>query len=215
MMGASAKDIETFVTDRRVAAWSAFVAAQVVAIAVYFMVTDTTAVTYRHALFPVVWITVSVWVVLKTPLPDKLPWYSPVIAVVSGVYLLALMYLAGLIGVAQSPGTAFTVSGASPGWGPVLAYSGDVVYLRVIPFQFVGYLTLAYLVFVALTDTATSLVGAAVGLVSCVGCTWTLISGALSVVGSAGVTAFVQSYSYDLSTLVFISAVAVLYRYAS
>ena len=200
---------------QRVVPWAVFVAVQVAVIALYFILTDTVALTIRHALFPVIWVTLSAWVLLHTPVPDELPWYAPAVAVVSGVYFVALLWLGGLVGVAQSPGTAFSVSAASPGWGPVLAYSGDLVYLRVIPFQFIGYAALAYLVFVALTDTASSLVGAAVGLVSCVGCTWTLVAGALSVVGSAGVTAAVQSYSYELSTLVFVTAVAVLYRYAS
>jgi hypothetical protein len=201
--------------QRRAVPWVLFVAVQVAAVALYFLLTDAVAVTARHALFPVVWVTLSVWVILNTPIPDDLPWYAPAVAVVSGVYFVALLWLAGLVGTATSPGTAFAVSGASPGWGPILAYSGDFVHLRIIPFQVIGYAALAYLVFVALTDTASSLVGAAVGLVSCVGCTWTLVAGFLSVVGSAGVTAFVQSYSYELSTLVFVTAVAVLYRYAS
>ncbi|MFP4174804.1 MAG: hypothetical protein ACLFSW_03385 [Halobacteriales archaeon] len=201
--------------QRRAVPWVLFVAVQVAAVALYFILSDTVAVTVRHALYPVIWVTLSAWVFVRTPLPDELPWYAPVVAVVSGVYFLALLWLAGLVGTAESPGLAIDVTGASPGWGPVLAYSGDLVYLRIIPFQVVGYAALAYLVFVALTDTASSLVGAAVGLVSCVGCTWTLVAGALSVVGSAGVTAVVQSYSYELSTLVFVTAVVVLYRYAS
>jgi hypothetical protein len=195
--------------------WTAFVAVQIAAVAAYFLFSGTVALSFRHALFPIIWVTLGVWVVLNTPLPDELPWYAPVVAAVSGVYFIILLNLGGLIGVAQSPGTAFTVSGASPGWGPILAYSGEFIYLRLVPFQVIGYAALSYLVFVALTDTATSLVGAAVGLVSCVGCTWPLVAGALSVLGSAGVTAFVQSYSYGLSTVVFVTAVSVLYRYAS
>lgn len=201
--------------QRRAVPWVLFVAVQVLAVVLYFVLTNTVAVTVRHALYPVVWVTLSAWALLNTPLPDDLPRYAPAVAVVSGLYFVALLWLAGLVGTAQSPGTAFGVSGASPGWGPVIAYSGESVYLRLIPFQVIGYAALSYLVFVALTDTASSILGAAVGLVSCVGCTWTLVAGALSVVGSAGVTAFVQSYSYELSTIVFVTAVVVLYRYAS
>lgn len=210
--------------QRSLAVWTAFVAAQVAAVAAYFVLTDSTALSFRHALFPVVWVTLGAWAVVRVgaPTSDELPWYAPAIAIVSGVYFVALLYLGGLVGTAASPGTAFTVSGASPGWGPILAYSGDFVYLRIVPFQLVGYAALSYLVFVALTDTATSLVGAAVGLVSCVGCTWPIVAGALSVVGGAGVGAgaaglpsFLASYSYALSTVVFAAAVLVLTRYAS
>jgi hypothetical protein len=201
--------------DRRLVLWSAFVTAQVAAVAGYFVLTDAVARTAHHALIPIVWITLGAWVLVNTPVPDELPWYTAVVALVSGAYFVALLSLGGLVGFAASPGTAFTVTGASPGWGPILAYSGELVYLRIIPFQVVGYAALSYLVFVALTDTATSVVGAAVGLVSCVGCTWALVAPALSVVGSAGLSAAVQSYSYELSTLVFVTAVVVLYRYAS
>jgi len=173
----------------------------------------------------VVWITLGAWVVVNTPLPDELPWYAPLIGVVSGFYFVLLLYLGGLVGTvsAASPETAsFFISGASPGWGPILGYTGDAVYARLVPFQVVGYAALSYLVFVALTDTATSIVGAAVGLVSCVGCTWPLVAGAVSVVGGAGVGVgaagapeVVRAFSYELSTVVFVVAVVVLHRYAS
>ncbi|MGK2230649.1 MAG: hypothetical protein ACI9QA_000808, partial [Methanobacteriota archaeon] len=84
--------------QRRIAPWAVFVAVQVAAVALYFLLTDAVAVTARHALFPVVWVTLSAWVLLKTPLPDELPWYAPVVAVVSGVYFVALLWLAGLVG---------------------------------------------------------------------------------------------------------------------
>ncbi|MDZ7687473.1 MAG: hypothetical protein U5J64_01910 [Halobacteriales archaeon] len=199
------------------AVWTLFVGLQIAAVAVYFLVTDTVALTAHHALIPVVWVTLGAWAVVNTPLPDELPSYAPLVAVVSGVYLLILLYLGGMVGTTTSPGSSFFVSSASPGWGPIFGYTAEVFYLRVVPFQFVGYVVLAYLVFVALTDTATSLVGAAVGMVSCVGCTWPIIAGILSVVGAGGVgaTSAVQSLSYELSTVVFAVAVLVLYRYAS
>lgn len=210
---------------RRLAVWGVFVAVQVAVVALYFVLSDTVALTVRHALLPVVWVTLGVWAFLDTPVPEDLPWYAPAVATVSAAYFVVLLYLGGIVGVAgATPETSssFFVAGASPGWGPILAYTGDALYLRVVPFQVVGYAALSYLVFVALSDTATSIVGAAVGLVSCVGCTWPLLAGALSVAGAAGAGAgaagapsFIGSYSYSLSTVVFVTAVLVLHRYAS
>lgn len=200
------------------AVWTLFVGLQIAVVAAYFLITGTVALTIRHALIPVVWITLGAWVVLHTPLPDELPSYAPVVAVVSAVYFVVLLYLGGLVGFTTTPGSSsFFFTLASPGWGPIVGYTADAVYLRVVPFQFIGYAVLSYLVFVALTDTASSLVGAAVGMVSCVGCTWPIIAGVLSVVGAggAGATSAVQSLSYELSTVVYIVAVVVLYAYAS
>jgi len=201
----------------RYAVWTLFVAVQIAAITAYFALTDSVALTPHHALIPVVWITIGAWAVVNTPLPEELPSYAPVVGAVSGIYFVVLLYLGGMVGFTTSPGSSLIVAEASPGWGPIFGYTTDVFYIRVVPFQAVGYAVLSYLVFVALTDTATSLVGAAVGMVSCVGCTWPIIAGILSVVGAGGVgaTSAIPSVSYELSTVVFAVAVLVLYRYAS
>jgi hypothetical protein len=100
-----------------------------------------------------------------------------------------------------------------PGWGPAVLYGGGLVRLALIPYKLAGYAALAYLVYATVLDTAGSAVSGVVGLFSCVSCTWPIVGTVVSGIfgGTSAIAAVATSESYGLSTLVFVSAVGLLY----
>ncbi|PSQ22176.1 hypothetical protein BRD04_05280 [Halobacteriales archaeon QS_9_67_17] len=98
-----------------------------------------------------------------------------------------------------------------PGFGPVLLYSGERVVVNLVPYQTVGYLTLAGLVYLTVVDVAGSVAAGVVGLFSCVSCTFPVIAAVVSgVTGGATFAASVGQGAYGLSTVVFVVTVALL-----
>ena len=179
---------------------------------VYTAVFRPTVLEPRYAVYPFVWITAAVLAVAFTrPAPNPLRRRVPAMAV--GVaYFLVLTWVGGML----APGhvvTGLRIRWLPPGWGPALTYGGAWVRLTLFPFKLVGYLGLAYLVYATVLDAATSAVSGLLGLVSCVSCTWpvaaSLLTGLLG--GTSAVASVVYAWSYDLSTLVFLVAVLLLY----
>ncbi|MCO8268907.1 hypothetical protein NKF06_20615, partial [Haloferax sp. AB510] len=143
---------------------------------------------------------------------------------VAAAYFFVLASLAGLVSVDLAAllggthghttahhQTGWQFSLAAPGWGPRVGYAGEVVSATFVPYRVAGYLALAYLVYAAVLDAAKSALSGALGLVSCVGCTFPLVSGlAAGAAGGTGVVSALQALSVDISTLVFVAAVALL-----
>lgn len=163
----------------------------------------------RYYLYPIVWITVVGWITLRVrPRPGR----PAPLAVLGGiVYLGLLLNVAGTISLGGSHhALGWTVEWLAPGWGPYLAYAGPMLTLRVVPFQLIGYLGLAYLVFVALARASSSALFGAGGLVACVGCAWPALTALSAALGGGGVMAAADQWSYDLSTLVFLATVVTI-----
>ena len=99
-----------------------------------------------------------------------------------------------------------------PGWGPALLYGGSLVQVSLIPFKAIGYLALSYLIYATVLDAAGSALAGVVGLFSCVSCTWpilgTIVTGVFG--GASAVAVVATNQPYGASTLVFLSAVALL-----
>ncbi|MDY6780718.1 MAG: hypothetical protein SV760_09320 [Halobacteria archaeon] len=201
---------------RRAFFWLALVLVEVLSAVIYFSLSPSTAVTVRHVVYPFVWINLSIWAVSKVYVPDASVSKRLVAGGISVFYLTLLTYFGGVLGFAD-PSIAydFGVTWASPGWGPILYGSLGGFYFKLVPFFVVGYATLSYLVYTGILEATKSALAGAVGLVSCVGCTWPVISAALSVL--VGSTTFlgstVYAWSYGLSTVVFAVSVLVLVRY--
>jgi len=168
--------------------------------------------------FPLVWINASLLALWLADAPDasgRLRWLGALLGV---GYFLVLAYVGGLIQIHALHGGHSHAFGLSvtwplpPGWGPTLLVSGDILGVAITPYKVLGYATLAYLVYVTVLETAGSLWASAVGLFSCVSCTWpvlgTVLAGTLG--GSAAVVVFATEQPYAASTLVFLSAVGLL-----
>lgn len=206
--------------DRFVAAWAAvIIAVELLAVGMYLGVTDVTITDPLILIYPFVWINVSLWAVYRTvPRPGSRQQRF-IGAVVAVGYFLVLALLGGLIspghalhGHSHATGFRLALASLSPGWSPALLYGGSLVTLSLLPFKVVGYLALGYLVYATVLDAAASVVSGVVGLISCVSCAWPLLG--TVVVGLFGSTSavavFATNQPYGASTLVFVSAVALL-----
>jgi hypothetical protein len=186
---------------------------ELILLGAYAVVTDSFS-TPTLILLPWVWINVALVAILKTrpaPAPTGRKRLAAAIAV---GYLLILGYFGGLWGLSQGPGVGFRMAIFSipPGWSPALLYSGDLLALSILPYKLVGYLALAWLVYATVIDAAGSAVTGVLGLLSCVSCSWPILASLLTGIGGGGaLAAAAQSQSYELSTVVFVVTVALLY----
>jgi len=181
-------------------------------LALYFLVTPGRITAVRYTLYPFVWVNVGAWAVVHTDPPPASGRRRLAAGALAVGYLVVLSYLAGLVGPAATPASFdLRVSYGSPGWQSLTVIAGDA-RLTLVPFRTVGYLSLAYLVYVTVLDVATSALSGALGLVSCVSCTFPVLASlAAGVFGSsAALTGAIYAYSMDLSTAVFLLAVVLL-----
>ncbi|MFC7203444.1 hypothetical protein ACFQJC_07965 [Haloferax namakaokahaiae] len=196
---------------------------EALAVAAYLFATPVRVEQLRYVLYPFVWINVGLLAVLVTN-PPTATWRARLVAGGLAVaYFLVLGSLAGMLSVnfdallgsaAHAAGhhqTGWQFTLGAPGWGPRVGYAGEAFSVMLVPYHVVGYLALSYLVYATILDTARAAVPGVLGLVSCVGCAFPL-AGSLAA-GAAGGTGLVSSLrilSVDLSTVVFVVAVAVL-----
>jgi hypothetical protein len=124
-----------------------------------------------------------------------------------------LGYFGGLYGISNGTVPLYIDWSLPPGYGPAVLYDGTVLRIVLEPYKVVGYLALAYLVYRTVLDTASVALSGVVGLFSCVSCMWPVLGMvATSIFGSGSVVAaFALDQPYGVSTLVFLSAVALLY----
>jgi len=191
------------------------IAAELLLLAVYVAATPAELTRPRYALYPFVWINVGLWAVLRTVPPRATPGRRLVAGLVAGLYLLVLCWLAGLVGfVAGAPTDLLGISigYGSPGWERIRLVT-SAVYVVVVPYRVIGYLVLAYLVYVTVLDTAAAAVSGALGFVSCLSCSFPILASLAAGVfgGGAAITGALYAYSVDISTAVFVVAVALLY----
>lgn len=214
MSHATIDRLERLVPDRRtLLAAGLVVNLELIAILVYVNLSGATFSAPRYLVYPWIWINVGVWTVLRTrpePASSRHRWLAAGIGV---AYFALIAYAGGLVGFGGM-GTGLQVSWLPPGWGPAILYGGESLRLVLMPFEVVGYLALTYLVYATILDAAGSAVAGLVGLFSCVSCTWpvaaSLLTGVLG--GTAGVAAGgVYSLTYDLSTVVFVVSIGLLY----
>jgi len=190
--------------------------AEVLVLVGYLGLTSTQLTAVRYALYPFVWINAGVVAVWRTrPAPASERRRS--IAVVIGVAYLGILAVAGgLVGFgAGAPVGVSVLTNGSPGYAPTLVLGTDVLTLRFVPYRVIGYLALAYLVYATVLDAAGSAISGVVGLFSCVSCTWpvaaSVASSLVGALGGSAAAAAVSAYSLDISLVVFLSAVALLY----
>lgn len=217
--------ILTYAPDRITVLWGALIVLLETLVVLLFLrfapVTPTGVSTY---VIPFVWINLTLWAVVTVDPPSAPADRQRIASLVGGGYFLVLAYFGGLLNVdlgylvgtsaghAQEASFSVSTVGVPPGWGPAIAYLGPALHFAFIPFMVVGYVALAYLVYVTVLDLSTSALSGVLGLLTCVSCTWPIFASLLSgLVGSVGgVGAMVYGHSYTLSTLAFVATVALL-----
>ena len=214
MSHATRERVERLLPDRQTLLVAGLVLnLELIAVLMYVNLADAQFTEIRYLVYPWIWINVGVWAVLRTR-PDaastRQRWLAASVAV---AYFALLAYVGGLVGLGGMA-TGLRISWLPPGWGPALLYGGESFRVVLVPFKVVGYLALTYLVYATVLDAAGSAFAGIVGLFSCVSCTWpvaaSLLTGVLGgTVGVASGGAF--ALSYDLSTVVFVLSVGLLY----
>ncbi|MFB6091771.1 MAG: hypothetical protein ABEK02_02040 [Haloquadratum sp.] len=181
----------------------------------YLVAADITLTQPRYTVYGLLWVLVGVLAVWKTAPVSADARTRRRAAAVATLYAVALAVAGGVVVDAASAGGGFGVRVAmlAPGWGPAPVVSTPWVLLVLMPARVVGYLALAYLVYATVIDAAGAAVSGVVGLLSCVSCSWPILASLLSGVlgGSSALVAATFDFSYDVSTVVFLVTVALLY----
>jgi hypothetical protein len=192
------------------------VAAELALLGIYVLATPGDVTTPRYALYPFVWINAGIWAVFHTDVPSATRIQQVAAGLVAVVYLFVLLWFAGLVGIDPAGNPAdivgLTIGYGSPGWERVrLVLPG--AYLTLIPYRVIGYLTLSFLVFVTLLDATEAALSGAIGLLSCISCSFPILASLSTGLfgGSAALATNVLAYSVDVSTAVFLLALALLY----
>lgn len=201
--------------DVRTLLYGAIVANTLVMLAVaYMLFGGVTPSEPRYVVYGLLWVFVGILVLWKldpAPTDDRTRRRALTVA---GVYFAALAVAGGLVTLPDAGGTwGVRLVPLPPGWGPAPVLTTPYVVIGVVPARVVGYLALSYLVYATVIDAVRSAVSGALGLLSCVSCTWPVITSvATGVVGGGSAVATVAlGFSYDLSTAVFLVTVALLY----
>lgn len=203
--------------------------AELLALLVYLLVNPVAVQTWRYILYGLLWINVGLLAVAKTtPSPSNRRTRRLAFVVAVGYFLL-LAVVGGLVSLAAGNPLATLLNGGAaaevgsttsvavrmlpPGWGPAFVYDGAIFRLVLMPYKVVGYVALAYLVYATTIDAASASLSGVLGLFSCVSCAWPVLGSLVtSVFGSGSAVAVAATtWPYDLSTLAFLSAVALLY----
>lgn len=164
--------------------------------------------------YPIVWITVGAWALLRTsPAPADRRTRRVAAAVAVGYFLL-LGFVGGLFGPSQGIDTGLTVqvTDLPPGWNPAVLYGGETVQFALVPYMAFGYAVLSYLVYATAIEAKSAVAGGILGLFSCVSCTLPVVASVLGgFLGGAGaLTAAASSLTYGAGTVVFVATVLLL-----
>lgn len=195
-----------------VSAVGALLVVELVAAFAYLKVTGTGVLDLRYTLYPFVWINVGAWVLLRRPTIEADRRRRFAAGAVAVGYFLVLAVAGGLVGQGGMEMPA-RIAWLSPGWGPALLYTNGWIDLAVLPFEVVGYVTLAVLVYTVVLAGARSTVAGLLGIATCVSCVWPFGAALLAVLGGIGspLATAVPGVAYDLSTALFLVTVGVLY----
>jgi hypothetical protein len=199
---------------RTMGVWIAVLAIEAYLLVAYFALTPATpSGGLRYLLYPFVWINAGLWV-LRAVSPDPRARTHRVIGLaVAGAYLFVLLYLPGTIGFgAAGRPIDLRVAMYAPGWGPLVAFSSPWLRLYLVPFQVIGYASLAYLVYANVLVLTRSVLSGVLGLVTCIGCTAPALAALLGLIGgpTASLTTTAYAWSYDIGTAIFLFTIGLL-----
>lgn len=177
----------------------------------YLALTGLELVSIRQSIYPLVWISIAVWLVVSMRRLNPIDSFNrgPFLAATGYVALLAV--LGGVIGRSQYHAGA-TVMFETPGWGPALLYSGQHLQVALFPYEVIGYLALGYGVYHALSVLTTGVLAGGIGLLGCVGCTYPLIVALAGFTGASTTSVHPGSVTYDLATgIILLTAVLLVW----
>jgi len=204
--------VREFVAPETALVLAGLVCAELFLVVGYLDASNTGVAAWRYVAYPFVWINVGVlatWRTRPAPASDRRHLVAAAIAV---GYFLLLASVSGVIGTGTERAFGLAVRfTATPGYAPTLLFDNGLVRFVVFPYETIGYLSLAYLVYATVLEAYGSAITGVVGLFSCVSCTWPVVASIVTSLLGGGIATLVTTYSLDISTVVFVAAVALLY----
>lgn len=164
-------------------------------------------------IYPFIWINASLWALIKTQRPVGSTRKRVAAGGLAVGYFIALGYFGGLFGPGTT-GLSLQLNWAPPpGYAPAMLFENETIKLVLEPYKLVGYLTLSYFIYATALDAAAGVASGILGFFSCLSCSWPIIGTvATSIFGSgSAVTAFALNQSYGIGSIVFVTALALLY----
>ncbi|MFC7140251.1 hypothetical protein ACFQMA_10465 [Halosimplex aquaticum] len=198
---------------------AAAVALEGVLVVGYFLATPGEVTVPRYVLYPFVWINAVLVAAYRTPISQAPRRRHLLAGALAAVYFLLLANWAGLVGLTvgghhpiPESVLGLSVGSGSPGWGRVRLIT-RVFYVSFVPYRVIGYLGLTYLVYAAILDASGAVASGALGLVSCLSCSFPVLASFATGFLGGWVTLMstAVAYSVDVSTAAFLASVALLY----
>jgi len=189
---------------------------------VYLLYSGVTLTDPLILLYPFLWINSSIFVLLLI-LPTSMPFLRRLPALFLGIlYFIVLAYLSSILDLGHifhghslfdhDFGLRVAFAPLPPGWAPSIFYSGNIVSIYALFFELIGYLSLSYLFYRSVLSFDRFALSGVIGVFSCVSCTWPLIGAYLSSISGSSLPLFLSTHqSYGLSTLIFITALSLLF----
>lgn len=202
-------------TPRRLAWYALLFNLQLVLVVLYYAFSTAAPGDLRYVAYGLVWINVGALAIYRTRPPAGVGFRTRrrALALAAG-YFGVLAVFGGMVSTGVGgPASGLRVAWITPGWGPAIVYGGTDLTLVLMPAHVVGYTALAYLLYVTVLDASGSAIGGLLGILSCFSCTWPILAAiAAALFGGTGFLATTaMEMSYDLSTVVFLATVALLY----
>lgn len=184
---------------------------EVLLVALWFTLADWSVLRPASVAHPLVWVNIAAFALLVTDRPAA----SRRDRLLAGALALAYLGVLGWVAGALKHGMGtydLAIIWLPPGWGPAVQVSSPWIRATLFPYQVVGYVTLAYLLYVGILDAVEPVAGALLGFASCVGCTLPLAATALPLLlgGSAPFSVEGLGRPAAIGTLVFALAIAIL-----
>lgn len=194
--------------------WTGLLTAELLAVGTYLFTSGGISEP-RYVLYPFLWINVGLYALIRARRPRASGRRRALAASVAAVYGIALAVVTGLVGLplfehAHSHPNGWQLTLSAPGWGPRIAYVLGEFHLYFVPYRVVGYVALSYLLYAGLADRSKASSAGLLGLLSCVGCSFPLLTSVVAGTSAAALSG-VSGYSLDLSTVAFLAAMALLW----
>lgn len=170
--------------------------------------------------YPLVWIDVGLWALLRTKPPDASARTRRLAAGLAVAYVLLLAFVANVIGPGEvlggNPAIGFSTRlfNVPPGWAPALLYNGPYLHLSLRPPYVVGFLALGYLVYATILEARGVASLGLLGVLSCLSCTLPVLAAGLALatgVSTGSLVAASAPYLLPASTALYVLTVALLY----
>ncbi|WP_411965406.1 hypothetical protein [Haloferax sp. YSMS24] len=211
---ASSEEVVSAAVPRDALVWVVVLVFEAIALVGYFSATSATMTQIRYVVYPFVWINAGLWAILRTtPTPQNRRHRLLGVLVAVG-YFLVVMGVPGNVGLGGLvTGTDLRIAWYAPGWGPLLAFDSSWIRLYLVPFEVVGYASLAYLVYANVLAVARGTIASVLGIATCVGCTVPILAPAVGLLGgpATALTTTAYQWSYDVGTVLFLVTLGLLH----